>query len=391
MIKDLRFIFLSIGLLLFSDSSIYHHLNHYLFVKLVRKIFLKRIIVPSKSAIDIIQKSKIIAFNKTGIITERNPTVLEIISFKNQSQNSKNEIISKASGLEKSNKHVLATAIIKKAKELNLDDYNFSKINHIKGVGVIGKNDSEEYAIGGVNLSSHLQIHLTPSVQKIIDQQTSEGKTVLLLINIKKGLVEGLIILNDMPKTSAKDSVNKLENLGIKSLLVTSDSAKTAQMVGSQIGIAEKDIYIGLDSTEKAKFISDLKSKHGSVIFVGDPKQDDESLKAASVGVALGVQMDVENSSYIQILEGDLTKIIDIINCSRYFQRFLLIGTWVIIIALIIIYILLIMITVYSKINIFLIPLTPIILLILKDLVESYFYKTENSLLDFIPHQKVTD
>jgi Cd2+/Zn2+-exporting ATPase len=82
------------------------------------------------------------------------------------------------------------------------------------------------------------------------------------------------------------EAVNVLKNAGIRTVMLTGDKREIAQEVAERLGIDE--VYSELFPEDKMRVLDEIKSRHGSVVMVGDGVNDAPALAASDVGVAMG-------------------------------------------------------------------------------------------------------
>ena len=96
----------------------------------------------------------------------------------------------------------------------------------------------------------------------------------------------GWIRLADQPRPEAAEVLNELHDLGLRTIMLTGDNARTASAVASALGVGEQRAELLPD--DKVTAISDLSSRHGPTGMVGDGVNDAPALAAAHVSIALG-------------------------------------------------------------------------------------------------------
>ncbi len=254
-----------------------------------------------------------IAFDKTGTLTKGTPTVTDMISF----QEEEDYLLMVAAAMEKGSQHPLASAIIKKAEDEDLS-YNHLEIDNfqsITGKGIRATIKNTTYYIGSPSLFDELHGKVRTERYEKINQLRAEGKTVMILGNETKILM--LIAVADEIRNTSKAVVQKLNDLGVETVMLTGDNEKTAMAIGDEIGIA--NIQAELLPEDKLHHIKELRGKHKSVAMVGDGVNDAPALAAASLGVAMGgagTETALETAD-IALMSDDLTKLPYTIKLSR--------------------------------------------------------------------------
>lgn len=287
------------------------------------------VLVKKAEALEILEKVNVIVVDKTGTLTEGKPRVQTIIQdskFKIQDsrfkipdqkleiQDSKfripdskfdkfqSEILRLAASLEKSSEHPLADAIVKAAKEENIELLTVSDFESITGVGILGKIDGKI-----------VKVQSPKSENQTLDELRSEGLTVVEVLVDDESI--GFIGIADTIKESAKKAIAELHKHKIEVVMMTGDNAKTADVVAKKLGIDK--VFAGVLPERKAEKVKELQAAGKIVAMAGDGVNDAPALAQANVGVAMGTGTDVAiESADITLLKGDLNGILKARNLS---------------------------------------------------------------------------
>ena len=163
-------------------------------------------------------------------------------------------------------------------------------------------------------------------VGNITDFNIEDEKNMVLL---------GFIGFLDPPKESAKRSIEKLNNAGIRVIVLTGDNAEVTKCVCKKVGIKSKTIVEGsqieklpdnavyrllkntnilvkLSPIQKARIVRILKENNNVVGYMGDGINDAPSLTNSDVGVSVDTAVDIaKESADIILLEKDLDVLLD--------------------------------------------------------------------------------
>ncbi|MCM3441347.1 heavy metal translocating P-type ATPase (plasmid) [Metabacillus halosaccharovorans] len=256
---------------------------------------------------------KAIAFDKTGTLTKGVPAVTDIVMY----AGNENEMMTITAAIEKSSQHPLASAIMRKAEEngLNFNDVTVEDFQSLTGKGVKAKVNNEMYYVGSPNLFKELHGSIESERNQKITEMQTQGKTVMVLGTEKEIL--SLIAVADEMRESSKLVINKLNKMGIETVMLTGDNERTATAIGEQVGVS--DIKADLLPEDKLNFIKELRGKHQSVAMVGDGVNDAPALAASTVGVAMGgagTDTALETAD-IALMSDDLNKLPYTIKLSR--------------------------------------------------------------------------
>ncbi len=186
--------------------------------------------------------------------------------------------------------------------------------------------------------------------QKILEQQSNtwanEGKRVLAYAykivdeipspfsyaNVEKDLtLAGIVALIDPPRKEVKLAIDECKTAGIKPVMISGDHPATAKAIAREIGILEEDdlvvtgtelqqinedefkervekvaVYARVSPDQKLRIVRALQSKGHFAAMTGDGVNDAPSLKAANIGVAMGINgTDVSKESADLVLLDD--------------------------------------------------------------------------------------
>ena len=228
---------------------------------------------------------KAIAFDKTGTLTKGIPVVTDFLP---QNEENSNEILKVIAALENGSQHPLASAIIKKAGQLNLDyqSVDIDDFSSITGKGIKGVVNGETYFVGSPNLFTEMLSKGIPNeIKETITTLQNQGKTVMVAGTATKVLA--LLAVADEVRENSHAVIQKLHSLGIeKTIMLTGDNSGTAHAIGRQVGVS--DIKAELLPQDKLTFIRELRKKYNRVSMVGDGVNDAPALAASTVGVAMG-------------------------------------------------------------------------------------------------------
>ena len=261
------------------------------------------VLIKNAEALERMEKIDTLVVDKTGTLTEGKPKVVAIvpaIGFR------EDEILRLAASVERASEHPLADAIIRAAKERNLDLGKVDEFDSPTGKGVAGNVDGKTVLLGNSNLLTSLGVE-TALLNADGERLRGDGTTV---INIAvDGELAGLFAIADPVKQSTPDALKALAAEGIKVIMLTGDNRTTANAVAKRLGIAEVEAEVLPD--QKSAVVSKLQGQGRVVAMAGDGVNDAPALAAAEVGIAMGTGTDVAmESAGITLLGGDLGGIV---------------------------------------------------------------------------------
>lgn len=260
---------------------------------------------------------KAIAFDKTGTLTKGIPEVTDFTVL--SAELNEQEVLAIAAALESRSQHPLATAILQKAENHDVDFHSLlvEDFTAITGKGIKGKINQGIYYIGKPHLfEEEAGLGFSDDVLKLISGFQNTGKTVMVLGDQVKVLA--LIAVSDEIRESSKEAIRKLHELGIeKTIMLTGDNIGTAKAIGAAAGVHE--IEAELLPQDKLTIIKRWKQKYDRVAMVGDGVNDAPALAASTVGIAMGgagTDTALETAD-IALMGDDLSKLPYTISLSR--------------------------------------------------------------------------
>ena len=109
------------------------------------------------------------------------------------------------------------------------------------------------------------------------------GTRVLVAVS---GHYAGHLVISDTLKDNAKDAVQRLNRDSFTTVMLTGDSADSAQAVADAVGIQK--VHARLLPQQKLEQLQAIRQEVGAAMFVGDGINDAPVLAGADVGAAMG-------------------------------------------------------------------------------------------------------
>jgi Cu+-exporting ATPase len=261
------------------------------------------VLIKNAEALERMEKVDTLVVDKTGTLTEGKPKVVSIVPATGFQET---EILRLAASVERASEHPLADAIVRSAKERNLDLGKVDEFDSPTGKGATGKVDGRTVLLGNSNFLKSLGIETEPLNQQG-ELLRGDGATV---INIAvDGQLAGLFAIADPVKASTPDALKALAAEGIKVIMLTGDNRTTAKSVARKLGITDVEAEVLPD--QKSAVVAKLQKAGRVVAMAGDGVNDAPALAAAEVGIAMGTGTDVAmESAGITLLKGDLGGIV---------------------------------------------------------------------------------
>ena len=236
-------------------------------------------LVREGDALERLAKVNRITFDKTGTLTYGTPKVTAVESV---SDYSKDDIYMYAASAEKLSEHPLGKAVVRCYGKEVKSALNFSMI---PGEGVTAEVDGKVVKAGNLKLvSKNNEINLSNDIVKSAGKYINEGSTVIYVS--VDDVLAGFIVLSDTVREESASMIEKLNALGVQTVLLTGDNQKSAETIAKQLGVA--DVHANCLPEDKLNHIEDFQKDGNAVCMIGDGINDAPALKKADVGIAMG-------------------------------------------------------------------------------------------------------
>jgi Cu+-exporting ATPase len=268
------------------------------------------VLIKNAEALERLEKVDTLVVDKTGTLTEGKPKVVAIIAAGGFGED---DILQLAASVERASEHPLADAIVRAAKERQLQLSAVEGFDAPTGKGATGKVSGKTIVLGNAKYLGSIGIDIG-SLADEAEKLRGEGATV---INITiDGRHAGLFAIADPVKASTPEVLKALAAEGIRVIMLTGDNRTTAKAVAGKLGIAEVEAEVL--PGQKSAVVARLRNAGRVVAMAGDGVNDAPALAAADVGIAMGTGTDVAmESAGVTLLKGDLTGIIRARNLSQ--------------------------------------------------------------------------
>jgi Cu+-exporting ATPase len=261
------------------------------------------VLIKNAEALERMEKVDTLVVDKTGTLTEGKPKVVAIVPADGFNET---DILRLAATIERASEHPLADAIVRAAKERNLDLGKVDEFDSPTGKGATGKVDGKTIVLGNANFLQSLGID-AQSLNDHGERLRGDGATVINMA--VDGKLAGLFAIADPVKASTPAALKALAAEGIKVIMLTGDNKTTANAVARSLGITDVEAEVLPD--QKSAVVARLQKAGRIVAMAGDGVNDAPALAAAEVGIAMGTGTDVAmESAGITLLKGDLVGIV---------------------------------------------------------------------------------
>ncbi|MFA9415513.1 heavy metal translocating P-type ATPase [Natrinema sp. HArc-T2] len=263
-----------------------------------------------------VAESEVLAVDKTGTLTTGDLSVTDVIPLEGADEE---DVLRRASAAERRSEHPLARAIVGYAKEQGVDpdEPAVSNFEALTGKGIRAEIDEETHFVGKPGLFEGLadleHAHITTDggtaleagsrpdcdregcldvLRDVVPELEAEGKTVVV-VGTEDGPL-GVVAVADRVRPEAAWAVSRLQEHGVRVVMLTGDNEGTARAIAEEVGIDE--YHAELLPDEKLEWIRRLEAEGNGdsddtgshVAMIGDGINDAPALATASVGIAMG-------------------------------------------------------------------------------------------------------
>lgn len=260
-----------------------------------------------------------VVFDKTGTLTTGYPTVTDCLAvgeLKVESSQQPAKLLQLAAAVESGTRHPLAEAIQAEARRQELFIPGGQDFHTEAGLGVSALVEGQRVILGSREWLTYQGIAIDNAQQAQAQALATASKTVVYVA--VDGSLAGLIAVKDVIRPDAKPVVDRLQQMGLRVILLTGDRQQAAVAVAQQLGIELADVMAEVRPDGKAAAIASLQAEGKRVAMVGDGINDAPALAQADVGVALRAGTDVAvETAGIVLMRDSLLDVVASIQLSR--------------------------------------------------------------------------
>ncbi|KEI13939.1 ATPase [Clostridium novyi B str. ATCC 27606] len=268
------------------------------------------VLIKSGEALETAHKINTIVFDKTGTITEGKPEVTNVITSEGFEEDYLIQLVASA---EKASEHPLGEAIVKYAKEKEISLIDVKSFKSITGKGIEVVINNKTIIVGNKRLMNERKV-LIGKLEEKFQLLSAEGKTPMYVS--VDGNISGIIAVADVIKKNSKIAIERLQKMGIRTIMITGDNEKTAMAIAKQAGIDK--VLAEVMPQDKANNVKRIQEKGEIVAMVGDGINDAPALVQSNVGIAIGSGTDIAmESADIILIKNDILDVVTAVQLSK--------------------------------------------------------------------------
>jgi Cu+-exporting ATPase len=236
-------------------------------------------------------------------LTEGKPRLASIVTAPGQDED---ELLRLVAGLERASEHPLAASIVASAQARRLVLPDVESFESLTGKGVKGVISGRTVLVG--NRRAVDESGIDPGdLARQAEELRRDGQTVVFVAIDSRPA--GLLGIADPIKESAAGAIRRLQEEGVRVVMLTGDNRTTAEVVARKIGLDDARAEVLPD--QKGNAVRQLKADGRTVAMAGDGINDAPALAEADVGIAMGTGTDVAmESAGVTLVKGDLGGIV---------------------------------------------------------------------------------
>jgi Cu+-exporting ATPase len=271
------------------------------------------ILFRNAEAIERMRDIDTLVIDKTGTLTLGRPalTDLEVDGM------DRDEALKLLAAAERASEHPIAHAIVEAARARGLDVPPSSGFQAANGLGVEAGVAGRTVLVGSVGFLKQRNIDPQSWIDRA-EALRAEAKTVVFLA--VDGRAAAIAAIADPIKENTAEAIETLKRSGVRVVMLTGDSKRTAEAVARRLGIDEAIAEVL--PADKAQHVKRLQAQGRKVAMAGDGINDAPALAQADVGIAMGTGTDIAmESAGITLVKGDLRGIVRATTLSRATMR----------------------------------------------------------------------
>ncbi len=235
--------------------------------------------IKSPDVLNRLQYIDTLALSKNGTVTEGKPYISDIVP-EGMTQSA---LLALAASVERDAVHPIGQAIFKTAMTRRLRLQRLAACTEIPGCGVEAIISGKPVRVGRLNWLKKEDVDISASLLTKHDKLAYRGKVPVFVSNGK--YARGIIALEDSISPETIAAIHRLQKFGIRLIMLTSDSQRTAAAIKKATDIDE--IRADLSPLEKIRELQLLRSRGANIAAAGNPESDQAIFTEADLSIQL--------------------------------------------------------------------------------------------------------
>lgn len=264
-------------------------------------------LVKQRLALEAARNVDVVLFDKTGTLTKGEYGVTDVWP-------ASDEVLRLAASVDAKSEHPIARAIVRRAREKEVDFSPAENFERLPGKGTRGRVDGKVISVGGERLLTDSRLQLSENIRGAVEEKNAAGATIIYVL--EESSLAGAIALGDIIRDESREAVAALAAQGIEVAMITGDAEPVAKWVAKELGI--ETAFAQVLPEHKVDKVKELQAQGKKVAMVGDGINDAPALTQADVGIAIGAGTNVAiESAGIILVRNDPRDIPAVITLSR--------------------------------------------------------------------------
>ncbi|GFK95923.1 Copper-exporting P-type ATPase A [Fundidesulfovibrio magnetotacticus] len=269
------------------------------------------VLVKSGRALEAAAGVDAVVLDKTGTLTLGKPALTDVEPAPGVARD---RLLAVAAAVESSSAHPLGEAVVHAAQARGIVLPLAAAGRAVPGKGAAAQVAGKPCLVGRAGWLAEEGVELPPGLLELGEVFSSEGKTPLYAAESGRAL--GVLAVADALRPEAPEVVRRLKAMGVRVVMLTGDTPRTAHAVAGEAGVDE--VFAGVGPEGKAAKVNELKAQGLTVAMVGDGINDAPALAAADVGLAMGSGIGVAiETGDVVLLRADLRGVVTALALAR--------------------------------------------------------------------------
>ena len=254
-----------------------------------------------------------IAFDKTGTLTTGSFQLVGVVVPEGQEAD---HWLSQVASLESRCQHPLGLSLVAAAAHRGLELKVVENFWSLQGRGIQASIEGVEWWVGRRLYLREFALEIPVELDGASLEWQDQGETVVWAARRDQTghTSVGCFRLADQIRAEAKEALQALSGLGVRTSMLTGDNHLTAARVARQLGLRHYQADLLPEDKVEA-----VRNARGSLVMVGDGVNDAPALATATVGIAMGAsgsQLAIESSDVV-LVHSDLRRIPELLLLAR--------------------------------------------------------------------------